>query len=120
MRGASSSVTCPQATCSAPPLAGGTTRAICSAWSRDSADQAAKAELAGDRLERLDHVRDVHVELEPEELRALVHVVAVDAGSERRLLQLLLDGLRLEPLEPGRANETAGVHEPRELVARKE
>src|SRR6187431_39493 len=44
----------------------------------------------------------------------------MDAGGERRLLQLLLDGLRLEPVEPRRPYEPACVDEPRELVAREE
>src|SRR4051794_3802320 len=42
------------------------------------------------------------------------------AGREGRLLELLLDRLRLEPLEPGRPNEPARVDEPGELVAREE
>ena len=62
-----------------------------------------QAELAGDRLQRGDDVRDVLVELEPEQLRARVDLVPVDAGRERRLLQLLPHGLRLQALEPGRA-----------------
>jgi len=44
----------------------------------------------------------------------------VDAGRERRLLELLLDRLRLEALEAGRPDETARVHEARELVAREQ
>ena len=60
------------------------------------------------------------VELEPEELRARVDLVAVHARGERRLLELLLHRLRLEPLEAGRADEPARVHEPRQLVAREE
>ena len=82
-----------------------------------SAALAAQAELAGDRLQRGDHVRDVLVEVELEELGAFVDVVARDARRERRLLQLLLDGLRLEAVEARRADEPARVHEPRELVA---
>ena len=72
---------------------------------------------ARDRLERRDHVRDVLVELEPEQLRARVDLVAVDPGGERRLLQLLAHRLRLEAVEPGRADEPARVDEPRQLVA---
>ena len=44
----------------------------------------------------------------------------MDAGGEGRLLELLLDRLRLEPLEPGRAHERAGVHETAQLVAGEE
>ena len=79
-----------------------------------------QAELAGDRLQGGDDVRDVLVELEPEQLGTGVDLVAVDAGGEGRLLQLLLDRLRLEALEPGRPHEPAGVDEPGELVAGEE
>src|SRR6266478_3560575 len=44
----------------------------------------------------------------------------VHAGGERRLLELLPHRLRLEPLEPGRPDEAARVHEAAELVAREE
>jgi hypothetical protein len=44
----------------------------------------------------------------------------VHAGGERRLLQLLLDRLRLEAVEASRADETTRVHEARELVAGEE
>ena len=60
------------------------------------------------------------VELEAEQLRAGVDLVTVDAGRERRLLQLLAHRLRLEALEPGRPHEPARVDEARELVAREE
>ena len=60
---------------------------------------------------------NVLVELEPEQLGARVDLVAVDAGGERRLLQLLPHRLRLEAVETGRAHEPAGVDETRELVA---
>src|SRR5207247_11440790 len=53
-------------------------------------------------------------------LGALVDVVPVHAGRERRLLELLLDGLRLERLDPVRAYEPAGVDEPTELIAGEE
>src|SRR5438445_2081286 len=42
------------------------------------------------------------------------------AGREGRLLELLLDRLRLETLEPGGTYERAGVHEPAQLVAREQ
>ncbi len=58
----------------------------------------AQAELAGDRAHRLDHEADVVVQLDAELLGALVHLVAVNAGRERRLLELLLHRLRLERL----------------------
>ena len=74
----------------------------------------------GDRLERRDHVRDVLVELQLEQLRAFVDVVPRDARRERRLLQLLLDRLRLEPFEAGRPDEAARMNEAGELVAREE
>ena len=57
------------------------------------------------------------VELDAQLLGALVDVLAVHAGGERRLLQLLPHRLRLEPVEPGRADERARVHEAGELVA---
>ena len=79
-----------------------------------------KPELGRDRLHGCDDVRDVLVELEPEELRARVHLVAMDARGERRLLQLLLHGLRLQAVEPGRTHESARMHEARELVAREQ
>ena len=71
----------------------------------------AQPELAGDRLQGRDHVRDVLVEVELEQLGALVDVVARDARGERRLLQLLLDRLRLESLEAGRPDEPARMNE---------
>ena len=73
----------------------------------------AQTELLGDRLERGDDVDDVLVERELEQLGARVDLVAVDARRERGLLQLLLDRLRLEPLEPERAHEPARVDEAR-------
>ncbi len=80
----------------------------------------AQPELRRDRLERLDHVADVVVQLEPEQLRAGVDLVAVDAGRERRLLELLLHGLRLEAVDARRPHEPARVDEPGELVAGEE
>ena len=79
-----------------------------------------QAELLRDRLQRGDDVRDVLVELDADQLGARVDLVAVDSGRERRLLQLLLDRLRLQALEAGRADEPARVHEARELVAGEE
>src|SRR5262249_17912155 len=63
---------------------------------------------------------DVLVERHAELLGALVDLVAVNARGERRLLELLLHGLRLEPFEAGRANEAARVDEAAELVAGEE
>src|SRR4051794_23824112 len=80
----------------------------------------AQAELARDGLERGDHVRDVLVQLDSELLGALVDLVAVHPRGERRLLELLLHGLRLEALQPGRPDEPAGVDEAAQLVAREE
>ena len=60
------------------------------------------------------------VELEPQELGARVDLVAVDARGEGRLLELLLDGLRLERVDPVGPDEPAGVHEAGELVAGEE
>jgi hypothetical protein len=77
-------------------------------------------ELRCDRLQCSHDVRDVLVQLEPEQLRSGVHLVAMDAGREGRLLQLLLHRLRLEPVQAGRAHETARMDEARELVAREE
>ena len=60
------------------------------------------------------------VELDAEALGARVDLVAMHPRSERRLLQLLLDGLRLERGDPVGANESAGVHEARQLVTGEE
>jgi len=62
----------------------------------------AEPELARDRLQSRDHVRDVLVELQTEQLSAGVDLVAVHAGREGRLLELLPDRLRLQTLEAGR------------------
>jgi hypothetical protein len=62
----------------------------------------------------------VLVQLDPELLRALVDVLPVDAGGEGRLLQLLLDRLRLERRDPVRPDKPAGVDEAGELVAGEE
>src|SRR5581483_10240654 len=77
----------------------------------------AQPELLRDRPHGGDDVGDVLVQVEPEQLGAGVHLVAVYAGRERRLLELLPHRLRLEPVEPGRPYEPAGVHEAGELVA---
>ncbi len=60
------------------------------------------------------------VELTPDQLGAGVDLVAVDARRERRLLELLLDGLRFQPFESRGAYERARVDEPGELVTREE
>jgi hypothetical protein len=44
----------------------------------------------------------------------------VHSGGERRLLELLLYRLRLEAFEPRRADESDGVHEARQLIAREQ
>src|SRR6185436_4196456 len=80
----------------------------------------AEAELARDRLERRDHVRDVLVELEAEELGPGVHLVPMHARREGRLLELLADGLRLEPVEARWAHQAARMDEPGKLVAGEE
>ena len=49
-----------------------------------------------------------------------VDLVAVHAGGERRLLELLPHRLRLQPLEPGRPHEPARVDEAAQLVAREQ
>ena len=90
-----------------------------SVLSPDLRSFAAETELAGDRLQRRDYVRDVLVEVELEEVGALVDVLARDAGGELRLLQFLLHRLRLEPLEACGADEAARVDEAGQLVARK-
>ena len=60
------------------------------------------------------------VELQAEELRARVDLVAMHSGCERRLLELLAHRLGLETVEPGRPDEAARVDEARQLVAREE
>src|SRR6266516_1587447 len=80
----------------------------------------AQAELARDRPQRFGDERDVLVEFDAEELGAPVDVVAVDARGERRLLQLLPHRLRLERVDPVRANEPASVDEAGELIAREQ
>ena len=83
-------------------------------------DLGADVEWSGENEVRV-HAADLGShELDAELLRALVDVVAVDSRRERRLLQLFLDGLRLECLDPVRANEPACVDEPAELVAGEE
>src|SRR5207247_10119944 len=103
---------------SASPAVGGrartTWRGLCGRWASP------EPELRRDRAHRIDHEGDVLVELDAQRLGALVDVVPVHAGRERRLLELLLDGLRLERLDPVRAYEPAGVDEPTELVAGEE
>src|SRR5262249_212815 len=79
-----------------------------------------QAELACDWLHCRDDVRDVLVELEPEQLRAGIDLVAVNPGPERGLLELLLHRLRLEAVEAGGPYEPACVDEARELVAGEE
>ena len=59
-----------------------------------------QAQLGSDRPQRRDHVADVLVELQPEQLGAGVHLVAVHARGERRLLELLPHRLRLQAVEP--------------------
>src|SRR5437763_780342 len=79
-----------------------------------------QAELARDRPQRFGHEGDVLVQVDTEELRALVDVVAVDAGRKRGLLELLAHRPRLERLDPVRADEPARVDESGELVAGEE
>ena len=87
----SSSATSPAPASSASRAAGGRTRTISTGSSPGSSRLGGRqAELGRDRLQRRDDVRDVLVELEPEQLGARVDLVAVHAGGERRLLQLLL------------------------------
>jgi hypothetical protein len=62
----------------------------------------------------------VLVEVDLEQVGALLHLVAVHACGEGRLLQLLLHGLRLEPVQSRRPDEPAGMDEAGELVAREE
>ena len=80
----------------------------------------AQPELRGDRLEGGHDVRDVLVELEPDELGTPVDLVAVHTRRERRLLELLPDRLRLETVQTGRSHEPTGVDEARELVTREQ
>ena len=108
---ACSSASCRTPTTSARRWAGGTTRDDLRAARRravrakvGTGQPSVRARQPGDRLQRRDHVRDVLVELDAELLRALVDVVARDARRERRLLQLLPHRLRLEPLQPRRAD----------------
>ena len=76
----------------------------------------ADAELVGLLGQRLDDQRHVLVGVDPELLDPALHLAPVDCGGEGRLLQLLLDGLRLHALDPGRPHQRAGGDEPRELV----
>jgi hypothetical protein len=62
----------------------------------------------------------VVVELDAELLGAFVDVLPVDARGEGRLLQLLLDRLRLERRDPVRPDEAAGVDEAGELGLRQD
>ena len=60
------------------------------------------------------------VELQAQLLGAAVDLVAVDAGCEGRLLQLLPHRLRLEGLDPVGPDQPAGVDETGELVTGEE
>ena len=84
------------------------------------ADIGADASWTGDNEVRVDPSGVHKTELDTEELRARVDLVAVHPGRERRLLQLLAHRFRLETVQPGRSHEPARVHEARELVAREQ
>ena len=60
------------------------------------------------------------VEVDAQLFRAPGHLLAVDAGRERRLLELLPHGPRLEGGDAVRTHEPAGVDEAAELVAGEE
>src|SRR5215207_6383956 len=79
-----------------------------------------QTELARDWLHRVRNRLDVLVEVDAEELRTFIDLVAVHARRERRLLQLLLDRPRRQRLDPVRPDEAARVDEARQLVAGEE
>src|SRR5215216_3965643 len=79
-----------------------------------------QTQLARDRLHRVRDRLDVLVQLDAEELRTRIDLVAVHAGGERGLLELLLDGLRGQRLDPVRPHQPARVDEPGQLVAREQ
>ena len=60
------------------------------------------------------------VEIDAEQFGTGVHLVSVDAGRERGLLELLLHRLRRQRLDPVGPHEPAGMNEPCKLVAREE
>ena len=64
-----------------------------------AASACVRSPSSGDRSHRRRHERDVLVELD-ELLGALVDVVAIHAGGEGGLLQLLPHGLRLQGFDP--------------------
>src|SRR5256885_7642950 len=76
----------------------------------------AEAQLVGAPFHRRDDLRDVLVEVHTQLLRTLAHLVAVHAGGERWLLELLLHGLGREPHYAGRPHHRAGGDESGELV----
>src|SRR5207249_4313091 len=81
-------------------------------------------EVVGARGHRLDHNLEVLVEVETrlgaQLVCARLYVLAADGGGEARLLQLLLDRLRLEPVDALGADVRAGGDEAGELVAGEE
>ena len=80
------------------------------------AARAVELEVVGVLLQRGDHEREVLVEVDAQLLGARAQLVAVDRGRERRRLHLLLDGLRRQAVDAGRAHIRAGHEEARQLV----
>ena len=66
---------------------------------------------------RRDAELDVLVEVHPQVRRPGDDVLAPDRRRERRLLHLLADAFRRQPLQPVRADQCAGRDEPAQLVA---
>src|SRR4029079_7988740 len=118
----------------APQTSGSSTRTACSSssWPVSSPSRtmirrssgmrgrAVELELVGTLLERRDHERQVLVEVDAERLGALAQLVAVHGRGERRRLHLLLDRLRRQSVDPGRAHVRAGHDEAGELVDREQ
>src|SRR5919112_246730 len=114
----------------APQTSGSSTRIACSSssWPVSSPSSTTILSASGMRgrpvqlervgllLQRGDHERQVLVEVDAQRLGALAQLVAVHGGGERRRLQLLLDRLRRQTVDPGGPHVRAGHDEPGQLV----
>jgi hypothetical protein len=73
----------------------------------------AQSELARDRLHARDDVRDVLVELEPEQLGARVDLVAMDAGANDGCFSFFLTDFGSRPSSPSGARARTRGRSPR-------
>src|SRR5262249_42025088 len=86
-----------------------------------ASERSSQAELVGALTHETDHVRDVLLERNAEQRRALDEVLALHAARERLVLHPLLHGARLEiEHAPARPDQRGRGDEPGELVAREQ